>query len=171
MKKKFIFTIILSALAIVSCNKKENETRIFDQGQPDQNTGLSKTDSTFRQSSACFYWRRPWEDETNCQNNVCFEELCYMTLGCEEDMAMVADVYIDPLDDRIHVVRILNQSTLPDNYSQWFVNQIQNGYITINYDSPIEDEGILNDSALDYIPSGTYPIYSYNGNIVIKINY
>ena len=94
-----------------------------------------------------------------------------MTLGCEEDMAMVADVYIDPLDDRIHVVRILNQSTLPDNYSQWFVNQIQNGYITINYDSPIEDEGILNDSALDYIPSGTYPIYSYNGNIVIKINY
>ena len=154
MKKLTLLTIILAALAIAACSKKEHE--VSTNNQPTQ--GITKTEeityNTIIGTPMTFYWYAWWRDTNTldpCQKEVVTDSLCYITIGCGEG----------------ELLRIRNYQMLPTELSTWFDNRILDGHIVILHDCPIVDESLLSICAQEYIPAGTYSIINDNGDAVI----
>ena len=171
MKKLTLLPIILAALAIAACSKKEHE--VSTNNQPTQ--GITKTEeityNTIIGTPMTFYWYAWWRDPNTldpCQKEVVTDSLCYIIIGCGEgELPMAADLSLSIPDNLLKRVRIRNYQMLPTELSTWFDNRILDGHIVILHDCPIVDESLLSICAQEYIPAGTYSIFNDNGDAVI----
>lgn len=164
--KNFFIVMVLAAILVAGC--KKNEDRQTQTIQSNTETGLSK-ELPRKSSSACCYSRFAHEDDSQCQNRVWKPVFCYMTVGCEEECTFSIDLTFNPIDSTIASIRIPAYQSLPNECANWLQSFINVGTITMEYDSPIDDPDILVNCSRDYIPAGTYSIYTENEDALIRL--
>lgn len=165
--RKFLFLVVISATFIIvdGCSKKESNETV--DAQAVEETNPSKTDVVYKLSSACCYWRHTWEGKETCQNEYCYEAFCYLTVGCIGEVPMEIEVAVDTNQHKVKSLSIHNYVSIPAGYGSYFQDCINNGYIDIHYDCPIDDPSVLNMVPSGYIPAGHYIVTSQGGNAVI----
>ena len=159
MKKKVFILAAIAGLAIsaiaVSCNKSEAEQPVVQE----------KAKPTIFNVTPHEWWSI-WEGA------ICYEQklpfFCYYSFTSVldpdntwstliHDMAITEMVYDD----------FVNLPIDPDRRNS-YNKFLQDGFIEIHYDCPIEHPELLKHLDTDFIPAGTYPIFLRGNDLVIR---
>lgn len=172
MKKLFLFAVVVAAMTIVGCSKKDStmaanhDINVAPNGSDEPQAKLIPN-----------YWGEgciTWFDYNldTCLLERHSDSICGIYIGCNLDVPMAIGTCIDEFG-KITRVLIKNYQSLPDDVVIAFENLISAGYVNIRYDAMITDQTLLSmiNTACDYIPAGTFPIYADDLDAVIEIHY
>ena len=165
MKKVFLLTAIVAALAIVGCSKKDSQIE-------QNNTTVISDGLEAKQAPYLGYGCLTWYNYNILECNVLrnSDSLCGIYIGCNKDVPVAFEVFFDA-DNRINMIGIKNYANLPNGASAGLANLISAGWVNILYDAQITDQNLLAISTEDYIPSGTFPIFQSGSDAMIVVSY
>ena len=161
--KKLLFLLPLMALVFFSCSKTEQ------QATPT----MPQTDSVKPlmlpplQTTLCIFWWCGDPLADTCWNYVTSDSICWIVFGCETEADIIANLSIDDNTGRLTEARIDKTDLVSAGFWTAFNKYINQGFISIAHDSPIDDEALLDVLTLDYLPAGNYPISLVNNTTVV----
>ena len=169
MKKYLIFVVVFAALTIMGCSKKDSLVNTNNGN----NVESSETDSLATKQPpypgwGCFTWYD--YDLDTCLLIRHSDVFCGIYIGCNQGVPIAIDTYIDEYG-KITAIGIKNYQDLPDGNDAGIEALLEDGWVTILYDTQITDQvlcGLVNE---DYIPAGVFPIHVIGNDAVIDITY
>ena len=166
MKKYFFILAIMSFTTIMGCSKYDSQSNSVNRSTSSEtSTDELASKSPYYPGLACFTWYD--YDLDTCLTIRHSDVICGLYIGCLSDNTMNIDTYVDDLGN-ISQIRIKNFMSLPSADAQGISNLIDNGVVNILYDSPIDDQDLLEVLAHEYIPAGSYPIIQIGSDACIE---
>ena len=172
MKKLFLFAVVVAAMTIVGCSKKDStmaanhDINVAPNGSDEPQAKLQPN----HWGEGCITWRDFTTGDCTLERHS--DSICGIHISCNQGVPMAIGTCIDEFG-RITRVLIKNYHSLPNDADIAFENLISAGYVNIMYDAMITDQTLLSmvNADCDYIPAGTFPIYADDQDAVIEIHY